>query len=174
MPKQMKLIIFIMALAATAAPSSQTTGHPSWHGGVSIVNNLDATLNLWSVSVEDGPHHDLTPSGGCYHEVWRPTVNGTGVSIKIAASDNLTDVIQFEYSAVYPVIYWDVSCIDLVSDSRIIHGGFTAISSDMGCKPVLCAAGDDNCPDVYHEPDDNHAVRGCSINASVVLQLGFK
>ncbi|GFF99276.1 hypothetical protein IFM53868_10206 [Aspergillus udagawae] len=172
MAEHTMMIFIIVALSALTVTLPQPICRPPWHGAVSIVNYLSTNLYVRSVSVEDGPLHILPANEGRYNETWRPTVNSTGVSIKIATSMDMTDVLQFEYSAIDPTIYWDVSCINLSDGSRLIAEGFTAIASDKNCQPVVCDRDDDNCPDVYHEPDDNYAIRGCPINTTIVMQIG--
>jgi hypothetical protein len=172
MAEHTMMLFIIVALSALSVTLTQPIRCPPWHGAVSIVNYLTADLYIRSVSVEDGPLHILPANGGRYDETWRPIVNSTGVSIKIATSMDMTDVLQFEYSAIDPTIYWDVSCINLSGDSRLIAEGFTAIASDKNCQPVVCDRDDGDCPDVYHEPDDNYAIRGCPINTTIVMQIG--
>ncbi|PYI09137.1 hypothetical protein BO78DRAFT_309071, partial [Aspergillus sclerotiicarbonarius CBS 121057] len=142
-------------------------------GSVRIINTLDIELYLWSISIQAGPLNILAANGGAYEELWRPTINGTGVSIKIATADSMLDVLQFEYSIVYPTVYWDVSCINLDNSSVMITKGLSAIPDIPGCPFVICDETSDACPDVYYKPYDNYAVRGCSANASVDMQIGY-
>ncbi|KAI9036312.1 uncharacterized protein KD926_002075 [Aspergillus affinis] len=144
----------------------------SMTGGISIINNLDVDLYVWSVQKNDGPQHILGSHSGRYHELWKPTIDDTGVSLKIATNNDKSNVLQFEYSILHSTLYWDLSCIDLKKDSEIILQGFSAIPNHQDCSPVICTPGDEKCPNVYHEPNDNHAIRGCAASTDIVLEIG--
>ncbi|KAA8641407.1 uncharacterized protein ATNIH1004_001872 [Aspergillus tanneri] len=169
------LILASLPVPTVSIPmgTQQPCASPVWSGGVSIFNNLNTDLYVASVSITDGPVQVLTANGGQYHETWRPVVGATGISIKIAMRVEMHGILQFEYSAVPPNVYWDVSCIDLEDNTRFIEEGFAVSTSSPRCAPVTCQPGEGNCSDVYHKPTDNHAVRGCPIDTSMVMQIGL-
>ncbi|KAL4889166.1 hypothetical protein BDV59DRAFT_195852 [Aspergillus ambiguus] len=147
---------------------------PCWDGGITIVNNLDIDIYLRSDYTSNGRLQILRANGTCYHETWRPTANRTGVSIKVAAHPDLLNVLQFEYSAIPPMVWWDVSCIDLHGDPAIVDAGFAVTPTTSGsCLPVVCRAGEHRCPDVYYKPDDDFAVRTCSVDIWLTMEIGI-
>lgn len=138
-----------------------------------MLNGLETDLYSWSVSATDGPLVKIAANGGQYAELWRPNIGDTGVSIKVSTEPDKESVLQFEYSMCYPTVYWDISCINLASSSRIMQAGFAAVPSDPGYEHVVCKPGAWDCTEVYHEPYDNHAIRSCPVKTSVVLKLGY-
>ncbi|KAL4887980.1 hypothetical protein BDV59DRAFT_196832 [Aspergillus ambiguus] len=170
------IVIFVLVLLVRtpfAVFSGRVSKPELGDGGITVVNNLNADVYAYSVSAVESPLRLIAAKGGEYHELWHKTTNGTGVSIKISTHCERQDILQFEYSAVYPTVYWDISCIDLRNDSTIIREGFSALPNVPGCEPVVCEPGAWNCSEVYHKPPDNHAVRGCPIDTSVVLKIGW-
>ena len=168
-------LVFLVILSSfvAAAPSTQpVSSGPAWNGGIKIVNYLDIGLYVRSVFVKDGPVHTIDGNGGHYSEIWRPSHNDTGVSIKISTKDGANDVLQFEYTAKNQLVYWDLSCINLSRGSRFFEDGFVAIPTSLECPPALCWPDGRLCSDVYFKPDDNFAVRGCEANSWVVLKIG--
>ncbi|RJE23417.1 thaumatin domain protein [Aspergillus sclerotialis] len=160
----------VLLTLVTGAPlMQQVRGMPAWNGGVKII---DVDIYVRSVFLKDGGDvQTIIGHGGQYSEVWR----GVGVSIKISTRDYFGDnILQFEYSANDPVIYWDVSYINLSSKSRFLEEGFAATPTSLGCAPVVCRPGDYHCSNVYFEPDDNYAIRGCQINTWVIMEIGIR
>ncbi|KAI9039864.1 uncharacterized protein KD926_008965 [Aspergillus affinis] len=143
-------------------------------GSIFIRNNLETYLYLWSVQKNDGPLYTINPKAEDYQESWKPTIEDTGISLKIATENDKRDVLQFEYSILHSILYWDLSSINLKGDSEIVRRGFSATPDIHDCAAVKCNPGDEKCPDVYQKPDDDHAVRGCPANVSIVLNIGVE
>lgn len=170
---------FFAALSAAlphsikARNATSTTGG-SGSGGVQIINNLDNTVYAWSVSSSAGDMKTLSAGGGSYHESWRQNSNGGGVSIKLSTEPNQDDVLQFEYTQSGDTIYWDMSCINMGSDSKFTQYGFTVEPSETNgnCPSVNCKAGDTQCAEAYLQPKDDHATHGCPINTSFTVNIG--
>ncbi|RHZ48483.1 putative extracellular thaumatin domain protein [Aspergillus thermomutatus] len=143
-------------------------------GGVKIVNNLSQTVYAWSVTDRVSDMHTLSAGGGSYSEQWQTNPNGGGVSIKLSTTPDQSDVLQFEYTQSSDTIYWDMSCINLGSNSEFTKYGFTVDPSQSGgnCPSVNCKAGDTACAEAYLQPKDDHATHGCPINTSFVLNIG--
>lgn len=81
-------------------------------GSISIKNQCDFPVNLWSVSDQQGPMVTLSSNGGEYSETYRTNPNGGGISIKITPEDYVTDpVTQLEYTLT-DLIWYDVSNIN--------------------------------------------------------------
>lgn len=143
------------------------------NGEIQILNNLDTPIYLWSVSDFVGPMETLAANGGRYNEAWHISPNGRGTSIKMATQPVMSDVIQFEYTVHSTVVYWDVSLIDSKPNSPFIDPGFAVIPDRTDCNRVICRPQDYNCPDVYFEPNDNYAVRGCESNTKLRMVIGL-
>jgi hypothetical protein len=154
--------------ASTSASPSATTNSSS--GSVQIVNNLDSTVYLWSTSDTSSAMQTIT-SGETYSETYQTNSNGGGISIKIATTESQASVLQFEYTKDSDTLYWDLSAIDMDSDSEFITAGFSATPSDSSCTSVTCAAGDGDCSEVYQESDDV-ATQSCSATAGITFTLG--
>ncbi|KAI9923763.1 hypothetical protein ASPWEDRAFT_45699 [Aspergillus wentii DTO 134E9] len=159
------------ALAASALPTNtspiaaRSSGSSSGGGGVNIVNNLGQTVYLWPTA--DGEMQTLSSGGDGYSQSW----NGESVSIKLSTSESKDSVLQFEYSLKGEDIYWDLSSINLDSDSAFVKSGFGVTSSDSSCKSASCSAGDSNCADSYQHPDDTNT-NSCSSDATFTFTLG--
>lgn len=171
---RLAFLAILSALVASAPSMQQVRSKPPRTGGVNIINNLDSTVYVRSVFLDDGSVQTLPSNGGEYSEVWRPSHNGVGVSIKISTQTYGDDVLQFEYSAKNQTVWWDVSCINLSHNSRFFRDGFAAIPASHSCSPVVCWPGGNFCSDVYFKPDDNYAVRGCEVNTWVTLNIGIR
>ena len=157
--------------SATPSPSPS----PGGSGGVNIKNNLDQNIYLWSVgNTADNKMHTLNANGGTYSEDWQAPPGGGGVSIKMATKPDQSDVLQFEYTMASDTIYWDLSAINMGTDSEFVKFGFAVVPSHPGgdCPSAICKAGDVNCGAAYITPTDDHATHGCPIDTSFDLELG--
>ncbi|OJJ42616.1 hypothetical protein ASPZODRAFT_20385 [Penicilliopsis zonata CBS 506.65] len=156
---------------STAASASSSSSSSSSSSGVSIVNNLNSTVYLWSVSSSSSAMHTLSAEGGSYSETWQINSDGGGISIKMATSSSEESVLQFEYTEEGSTLYWDLSCINLDADSAFIASGFSVSISDSSCSTASCAAGDADCADAYQQSDDVDTY-SCSSDATYTLTLG--
>ncbi|RAL15207.1 uncharacterized protein BO97DRAFT_403774 [Aspergillus homomorphus CBS 101889] len=158
--------------AAASSSSASASGSSSGGGSVSIVNNLDSTVYLWSTATDTGSSdmHSLASGGGSFSESYQTTSEG-GVSIKLSTSQDESSVLQFEYKTDGSELYWDLSSINLDKDSAFVKAGFTATPSDSSCTTVSCSAGDADCSAAYQKPDDV-ATKSCSTSAGITLILG--
>ncbi|KAL4806270.1 hypothetical protein BDV18DRAFT_125100 [Aspergillus unguis] len=162
-----KILSVAAAIAtATALPLTQR----SMSGGVTIVNNLDQDLYVWSVSANSAPMLTL-PKGKAYQEAWQINPTGGGISIKIGCSSDGSDVLQYEYTKVDDLLFWDMSSINMLASSPLVTAGFAVSIDDSSCETVTCAPGDANCSESYQYPDD-HNTRSCSASAAYTLTLG--
>lgn len=160
------------ATTPTSSASGTTATGGAGNGGVTIVNHLNTTLYLWSVSNTQGPMQTL-PQGGSYSEKWRVNPNGGGVSIKMATSPSQADVLQYEYTVSDPQIYWDLSCINMGTNSEFTKYGFGVTNNGgSSCPAASCAPGDTACADAYLYPSDNQATHGCPISTDFTLTIG--
>ncbi|KAJ5692995.1 hypothetical protein N7462_002418 [Penicillium macrosclerotiorum] len=145
-------------------------------GSVLITNNLNMDVYAWSVSNDVGPMQTLSANGGTYTEAWRTNPNGGGISIKLATDPSQSDVLQFEYTQATDTIFWDLSCINMESDSKFTEFGFAVLPSDSGnsdsCPSAVCKAGDSACAAAYLQPTDDHATHGCPIDTGLALTIG--
>lgn len=171
-----KTIAAIASLGALASalPATMQRRDNSTAGGVDIVNNLGKTIYLWSVSnTADAEMVTLTPGGQGYSEDWRLNPDGGGISIKISTTPDQADVLQYEYTLSDPIIYWDLSCINMGSNSTFSTAGFAVTSNDSGnCPSATCKPGDSACADAYLIPTDDHATHGCPETVRMTLNLG--
>lgn len=172
------LIITSLAALTSALPhgtikarNGTSTGNG---GGVEIVNNMEFNVYAWSVSNRAGEMKTLSAGGGSYSEPWQTNSNGGGVSIKLSTQPNQDDVLQFEYTQGGDTIFWDMSCINMGTDSKFTEYGFTVEPSETteNCPSVNCHAGDKDCADAYLQPKDDHATHGCPINTSFKMNIG--
>ncbi|KAJ5924308.1 hypothetical protein N7466_008495 [Penicillium verhagenii] len=157
------------ATSTTSSTSASSTSSGS--GSVQIVNNLDTNVYLWSTSSTSGGMQTLNSGGGTYSEEWQTNPDGGGISIKLSTTDNEDSVLQFEYTEEGETLYWDLSSINLESDSDFITSGFSVVPSDSSCTTATCAAGDTNCAASYQHPDDTDT-NSCSTSAQYVVTLG--
>ncbi|KAE8140189.1 hypothetical protein BDV38DRAFT_27437 [Aspergillus pseudotamarii] len=153
--------------SASASPSASASAGGS--GSVNIVNNLGSTVYLWSTSDSSSDTQTIS-SGASYSEAWKTESTG-GISIKMATTDSESSVLQFEYTADGDTVYWDLSSINLGSDSEFITAGFSATPNDSSCSSASCAAGDTNCAQSYQKPDDTDT-NSCSASAGITVTLG--
>ncbi|PYH99854.1 hypothetical protein BO71DRAFT_367900 [Aspergillus ellipticus CBS 707.79] len=166
-----------LATAATALPHNflARRNETSSSGGVEIVNSMDSTtVYAWSVSDRVSNMQTLSAGGGSYQESWQTNSDGGGISIKLSTTETQSDVLQFEYTKSGDTIFWDMSCINLGSDSAFTKYGFSVKPSkeDTNCPTVTCAAGETSCAEAYNNPDDNEATHGCPIDTQFTLTLG--
>ncbi|KAJ5493007.1 Secreted thaumatin-like protein cetA [Penicillium diatomitis] len=143
-------------------------------GSVLITNNLSVDVYAWSVTDVSGPMITLPANGGVYTEAWQTNPNGGGVSIKLSTDPNQQDVLQFEYTQAVDTIFWDLSCINMGSNSQFTKYGFAVLptESSSSCPSAICAAGDSACSDAYLIPTDDYATHGCPINTGLSLTIG--
>ncbi|KAF7169249.1 hypothetical protein CNMCM5623_002067 [Aspergillus felis] len=162
------------ATLSTALPHVIQRDGNSSGGGVQIVNHLSQTVYAWSVADSVSNMHTLSADGGSYSEQWRTNSNGGGVSIKLSTKPDQSDVLQFEYTQNGDKIFWDMSCIDMGTNSEFSKYGFTVEPSQTSgdCPAVNCKAGDTACAEAYLQPKDDHATHGCPIDTSFVLNIG--
>ncbi|KAF9889184.1 hypothetical protein FE257_007673 [Aspergillus nanangensis] len=178
-------MMFTKTISAVAALAALTTALPQQvvrrddGGAVLIQNNLDTTVYAWSVSDSVSEMHTLSANGGSYTESWRTNDNGGGISIKLSTKQDQSDVLQFEYTKGDDdsTIFWDMSCIDLGTDSDFTKYGFAVTPSQSGnegqdCPTVNCHAGDEACAEAYLQPKDDHATHGCPIDTTFTLNIG--
>jgi hypothetical protein len=111
-------------------------------------------------------------NGQSYQEDWRLNPTLGGISIKISTTVDEADIMQFEYTLVGPIIWWDVSLINLELTSLFDQLGFTVTSDSSDCRSVTCPPGTENCSDAYLFPDDNQATRSCEATTNMILTLG--
>lgn len=169
------------ATLASALPSGMTMERRNStapaSGSVLITNNLNMDVYAWSVSSNVGPMQTLPAKGGTYTEAWRTNPNGGGISIKLATDPSQSDVLQFEYTVSSDIIYWDLSCINMQSNSEFTKYGFSVLPSDSGgnsdsCPTAVCKAGDKQCAAAYLQPTDDRATHGCPIHTGLALTIG--
>ncbi|EXU95176.1 hypothetical protein X797_011750 [Metarhizium robertsii] len=166
----------------------------SWHahalGHAIVINRCPFSVFLASVQATS-PFVLELPPGDTYVETYRPVENGTGVSIKITSDicvgKTLTDVgranafassskTQLEYSYVpsqHPTdLYYDLSDINDEFPRQFCAYGVALHTSASDCPGVLCPSScDDVCPNVYNDPNDNHATKGCRSSVDIALAL---
>ncbi|KAL4863504.1 hypothetical protein BDV12DRAFT_177427 [Aspergillus spectabilis] len=179
------LIAAILALVASAlpqpSPSSTTSSAPSssssasndGSGSVNIINNLNETIYLTHTASTSGSSSmkTLTLGGGSYTENWQTTFDGSGISIKMSTTKDESSVLQFEYTDDGETLFWDLSCIDLDSNSAFVKAGFSATTDDSSCSAVTCAAGDTDCAEAYQKSSDENT-NSCSSGAVFTVTLG--
>lgn len=157
-----------VTVSSSASASASITNSGS---GINIVNNMDQTIYIWSTSDSSSDMQTLSSGGGTYNENWRTNSDGGGISIKMATSDSEDSVLQFEYTKGDDTIWWDLSSINLDSDSLFISSGFAVTTDDSSCSSATCAAGDTDCADSYQQSDDVDTF-SCSTSAAFTLNLG--
>ncbi|KAJ5584894.1 uncharacterized protein N7459_004694 [Penicillium hispanicum] len=161
----------VLAVTAAALPHAQLARDDSSGSGLQIVNNMDATVYLWTTSSNSGDMQTLDSNGGTHSEDWTTNSDGGGISVKLSTSQNEDSVLQFEYTQDGDTLYWDLSSINLNSESDFIKSGFSASPSDSSCVSASCDAGDSNCSAAYQKPDDTDT-NSCSTSAKYTLTLG--
>ncbi|KAJ6028761.1 hypothetical protein N7540_004337 [Penicillium herquei] len=158
------------ATATTSSTSASSTSTSS--GGLEIVNNMGSTVYMWDTSAESGSMQTIDSNGGTHSESsWETNPDGGGISIKFSTSENEDSVLQFEYTKEDDTLYWDLSSINLDSDSDFITSGFSVTINDDSCTSASCSAGDTNCLESYQHPDDVDT-NSCSTSAKYTLTLG--
>ncbi|KAB8070467.1 hypothetical protein BDV29DRAFT_160414 [Aspergillus leporis] len=165
-----KFVFCFLALISAAA--TQHLEETPDVGSTKIVNNMGSTIYMWSVADEQGPMMTIPP-GGSYREIYRFHPNGGGVSIKLATTPDITNIIQFEYTRAGEKIFWDVSCVDTKPNSLFYAKGISLEPSSKDCPAFTCAPGDTKCRHVYHKWNDDHAAHGCHIDTSFTFKLGI-
>ena len=143
-------------------------------GGTTIVNNTPNPLYLWSVSNIPGPMNTLAPNGGSYYEAWRLNPDGGGISIKISTTPtDAADLLQFEYTLKAPLLWWDLSGVNMDPNSPFHHFGFNGIPTDTTCLSATCGPGDVSCHDSYNSPHEDWAMRVCNSASGVLATIGL-
>lgn len=182
--KTLGLVAALGAVVSAIPASHLGRRHPHGHShsflhrrdnitsdGVEITNNMDQTVYLWSVADTSSDMVTLN-TGDTYSENWRTNPNGGGISIKMAFNEQASDVLQYEYTLDDPTIWWDLSCIDMGTNSQFTTVGFAVTSDDSTCQSASCAAGDAQCADAYLVPSDNQATHSCNSDILMTLNLG--
>ncbi|KAJ9191442.1 hypothetical protein DTO164E3_8847 [Paecilomyces variotii] len=154
---------------ASSSPSPSSTG--SGQGGVTILNEVGQTIYLWTTSEQAGDMVTL-PNGQSYSENWQTNPDAGGISVKISTTPDLDDVMQFEYTLLTPIIWWDVSLINMEITSLFDKLGFSVTSDNSNCYQVNCPAGDTACNDAYLWPTDDQATHSCDSTTHMTLHLG--
>ncbi|KAJ5644493.1 hypothetical protein N7507_010504 [Penicillium longicatenatum] len=157
--------------ATSTSTSTSASSSSSSSGSVQIVNNLDTDVYIWSTSADSGDMQTISTGGDSYSENWQTNPNGGGISIKMSTSTSEDSVLQFEYTEEGEKLYWDLSSINLDSDSDFVKSGFSVTPSDSSCSSATCQAGDSDCAASYQHPDDTNT-NSCSTSAQYVLTLG--
>ncbi|KAJ5221326.1 Secreted thaumatin-like protein calA [Penicillium citrinum] len=157
--------------ASSASASASASATRSTGSGINIVNNMNQTVYLWSTSDSASDMQALGAGGGTYTESWRTNSDGGGISIKMATSENEDSVLQFEYTKSDEILFWDLSSINLDSDSLFVSSGFAVTTDDSSCSSANCSAGDTDCADSYQQSDDVDTF-SCSTSAAFTLSLG--
>lgn len=164
--------VFITSVLAATAAALPHSARQSGSGSVQFVNNMGSDVYLWTTAADPGSMKTLNNGGGTYSEPWQTNSNGGGISIKLATtqSDD-SNVLQFEYTVDSDKLYWDLSSINLDSNSDFVQSGFSVTPSDSSCNTATCAPGDSNCAASYQHPDDVNT-NSCSTGATYVVTLG--
>ncbi|KAJ6126968.1 Secreted thaumatin-like protein calA [Penicillium sp. IBT 18751x] len=157
--------------SSTSSTSASATATSTASGkGIEIVNNLSETVYIWSTSNTASEMKTLA-SGDSYAETWRTNSDGGGISIKMSTSTSEESVLQFEYTKSDETLWWDLSSINLDSDSTFITAGFGVTTDDSSCSDAACAAGDSDCAESYQKSDDVDTL-SCSSSAAFTMTLG--
>jgi hypothetical protein len=163
------------SMNSTATNSTTTHGtadtNGSNSGSINIHNNMQDTIYYWSVSQDAGSMKSLE-SGASYTESWRTNPDGGGISIKMAMKPEQVDVLQYEYTLQGDTIFWDLSLIDMGTNSQFTNVGFAVTSNEVGCPSATCAPGDTACADAYLVYNDDHATHGCPSGTQMNLNIG--
>jgi len=157
--------------ASASASSASASATSSTGSGINIVNNMNQTVYLWSTSDSASDMQTLSAGGGTYTESWRTNSDGGGISIKMATTENEDSVLQFEYTKSDEILFWDLSSINLDSDSLFVSSGFAVTTDDSSCSSATCSAGDTDCAYSYQQSDDVDTF-SCSTSAAFTLNLG--
>lgn len=160
--------------SASASPSPSSSGSPQG-GGVSITNNLEHNVYLWVVGAGvDDQMHKLDSQGGKYSGSWQVPPGGGGVSIKLSTTPDQSNILQFEYTVADPLVFWDLSCINMQSHSEFSKYGFAVKPSNPSgsCPKAICQAGDVACSAAYLFPSDNQATHGCPVDTFLEMDIG--
>ncbi|KAE8151520.1 hypothetical protein BDV25DRAFT_138755 [Aspergillus avenaceus] len=171
---RLTLTLIIATLFSTAWGQPVDELLPCANGVVSIVNNMGTPVYVWSAGDVSGNMHTIPP-GGQYNEQYRSRASGGGISIKLATTPEMRhdNILQFEYTVVKDRLWWDASQVNLNPGSDLVKRGYSGGPSNTNCKGVYCSPGHQRCPDVYHKPDDDYAVRTCGVDASIQFTLGI-
>lgn len=146
--------------------------------GARVVNYCPFTVYVQSVQQEPSEIYEVSP-GGSYSEAYRTVIDGTGVSIKIATATlgaSLADPLtQFEYAFVpwqNPDLFYDVSSINDQAPRQFCQYGLRVQPSSAECASIVCPADCGNfCSQVYNEPNDDFATKGCRASGDTILTL---
>jgi hypothetical protein len=155
----------------TASASASATATSTSSGkGIEIVNNLGETVYIWSTSNTASSMQTIA-SGDSYTETWRTNSDGGGISIKMSTTTSEESVLQFEYTESDETLWWDLSSINLSSDSSFVSSGFGVTTNDSSCTVASCSAGDTDCAESYQKSDDVDT-HSCSSSAAFTMTLG--
>ncbi|KAJ2982411.1 hypothetical protein NQ176_g1406 [Zarea fungicola] len=146
--------------------------------GARVVNRCPFAVYLQSVQQAPSETHELQP-GDLYFEAYKPVIDGTGVSIKIATANLGTSLAgpltQFEYAFVpgqNPDLYYDISSINDMAPRQFCQYGLHVQPSSAECASIDCPSDCGNfCSQVYNEPNDDFATKGCHASGDTTLTL---
>ena len=165
-PKMLATTIRLYVLSILLAASIVHTH------GITVINNLSKNLFLWSVADGVAPMHTLYAYGGNYHEDWRMNPKGGAISIKVAFTPSMDDILQFEYS-LGEKVSWDLSSIDMKKDSLFRKVGFSSWPSDTtGCAAAICPPNGTTCKDSFEQVSDTQVIRTCRSDINIITYIG--
>jgi hypothetical protein len=139
-------------------------------GQAVVLNSCNQSIWYTSVSNVAPPVAELLP-GLIYRETFRiyPGGNG-GISIKLGYDQDLTTILQFEYTYVpssYEVWY-DLSNLN---GDPFVDDGFVLEGSSSDCKSITCAPGEEICYDAYTYPTESGVVFVCGSSNTLTLTI---
>jgi hypothetical protein len=178
-----KVLSFLLAFvcAACALPTRRQTNYPSNSttstsgssgSGVAVFNHLDAPINLWSVTNEQGPMITI-PGGGSWTQQFLTNPDGGGVSIKMSPTTMPDQPLQLEYTLTDGTIWYDLSCINMDDDPAFVKAGYELVPGVSSCDSIICAPDDADCNAAYEQPDDNSATHACSSSTLLTMTIGI-
>lgn len=104
------------ALFASAAVADYGYSSSSSMGSAHVVNNCNYPVKLCNVPSAGGGYEEEDTSlapGASWSQPWTPLSNGNGWSIKLSKTDNLDNILQYEYTTHSDGIIWyDLSCVN--------------------------------------------------------------
>lgn len=139
------------------------------YGSASIDNKCSFPTYIWSTAEKPDEMITLQP-GESYQEEYRARGdNAGGISIKMSANEQKDEVSQFEYTiSDDDKVFYDLSNID---GYPFKEGGISIEPSDSSCPAITCSGGEPNCKEAYNQPYDDHATKGCSVEADLHMTL---
>ncbi|KAK2788683.1 hypothetical protein FQN52_003714 [Onygenales sp. PD_12] len=156
-----KTIIAAATALATLLPTALA-------GTAKIKNQCKDTVHIWSIADTGKVEKQEIKPGGEYSEEYRNNPNGGGISIKMALTEDDSNVSQFEYTLSEPKVFYDLSNIDGYPFSKY---GITLTPSDDECPKVKCDPGVELCNEAYNQPYDDHATHGCPSDSDLTMVL---